>query len=58
MQIQILYLGANSVTKALPIENVIRVEGNVYNPGLVAYEKGHDNVYKQSFKPEAINQTA
>ena len=33
-------LGANSVIKALPIENVIRVEGNVYNPGLVAYKKG------------------
>ena len=40
MQIKILYLGSNSVIKALPIENVISVEGNVYNPGLVAYDRG------------------
>lgn len=33
-------LGANSVIKALPFENVINVEGNVYNPGLVAYDRG------------------
>ena len=33
-------LGANSVIKALPFENVISVEGNVYNPGLVAYNRG------------------
>tara|TARA_Y100000748_G_scaffold299746_1_gene297095 strand:+ start:38 stop:1951 length:1914 start_codon:yes stop_codon:yes gene_type:complete len=33
-------LGANSVIKALPFENVINVEGNVYNPGLVAYNRG------------------
>ncbi len=33
-------IGDNSVIKALPFENVIRVEGNVYNPGLVAYKKG------------------
>lgn len=33
-------LGANSVIKALPYENVISVEGNVYNPGLVAYDRG------------------
>ena len=35
-----IILGPNSVLKALPFENVVRVEGNVYNPGLVAYEKG------------------
>ena len=33
-------LGSNSVIKALPFENVIKVEGNVYNPGLVSYYKG------------------
>jgi protein involved in polysaccharide export with SLBB domain len=33
-------LGSNSVVVALPFENVIRVEGNVYNPGLVAFSKG------------------
>jgi len=33
-------LGSNSVVKALPFENVVRVEGNVYNPGLVAFYKG------------------
>ena len=33
-------LGPNSVIEALPYENVIRVEGNVYNPGLVAFSRG------------------
>ena len=33
-------LGSRSVIKALPFENVINVEGNVYNPGLVAYSRG------------------
>jgi len=33
-------LGSNSVIKALPFENVVSVEGNVYNPGLVAYDRG------------------
>ncbi len=33
-------LGANSVITALPFENVIGVEGNVYDPGLVAYNRG------------------
>jgi len=33
-------LGENSVVMALPFENVVRVEGNVYNPGLVAHTKG------------------
>ncbi|OUW96546.1 MAG: hypothetical protein CBD97_01455 [Pelagibacteraceae bacterium TMED237] len=33
-------LGSNSVIKALPFENVINVEGNVYSPGLVAYNRG------------------
>ena len=33
-------IGINSVIRALPIENVVRVEGNVYNPGLITYKKG------------------
>ena len=33
-------LGSNSVVRALPFENVVRVEGNVYNPGLVAFSRG------------------
>ena len=33
-------LGSNTVIKALPFENVVRVEGNVYDPGLVAFSKG------------------
>jgi len=33
-------LGANSVIKVMPFENVVRVEGNVYDPGLVAFSKG------------------
>ncbi len=33
-------LGANSVIQALPFENVVNVEGNVYNPGLIAFSKG------------------
>jgi protein involved in polysaccharide export with SLBB domain len=35
-----IILGANSILRALPFESVVRVEGNVYNPGLVAYENG------------------
>ena len=33
-------LSTNSVISVLPFENVVSVEGNVYNPGLVAYETG------------------
>tara|TARA_B100001175_G_C19499058_1_gene637011 strand:+ start:28 stop:1962 length:1935 start_codon:yes stop_codon:yes gene_type:complete len=33
-------IGINSVIIASPIENVVRVEGNVYNPGLITYKKG------------------
>lgn len=33
-------LDNNAVLRALPFENVVNVEGNVYNPGLVAYRKG------------------
>lgn len=33
-------IGVNSVLTVLPYENTVKVEGNVYNPGLVAYTKG------------------
>ena len=33
-------IGPNSIIKALPLENVIKVEGNVYDPGLVAFSRG------------------
>lgn len=32
-------LAPNTVITVLPMDNVIRVNGNVYNPGLVAYDK-------------------
>ena len=34
-------IGTNSVIIASPLENVVRVEGNVYNPGLVTFTKGY-----------------
>ena len=30
----------NTLIKALPVENVINVSGNVYNPGLISYSPG------------------
>ncbi len=30
----------NTIIKALPVENVINVLGNVYNPGLISFAKG------------------
>ena len=33
-------IGINSVIIVSPFENVVRVEGNVYNPGLITYQKG------------------
>ena len=33
-------LSQNSIIKILPYENVVSVEGNVYSPGLVAFEEG------------------
>ena len=30
----------NTLIKALPVENVINVSGNVYNPGLISYSQG------------------
>ena len=34
-------IGINSVIIASPLENVINIEGNVYNPGLITYSKGY-----------------
>jgi protein involved in polysaccharide export with SLBB domain len=34
-------IGINSVIIASPIENIVRVEGNVYNPGLISFTKGY-----------------
>lgn len=33
-------IGINSVISVTPFENVVRVEGNVYNPGLIAFKRG------------------
>ncbi len=33
-------IGVNSVIIAFPFENIVRVQGNVYNPGLLAYQDG------------------
>ena len=33
-------IGINSVITVSPLENIVRVEGNVYNPGLITYIKG------------------
>jgi protein involved in polysaccharide export with SLBB domain len=33
-------IGINSVIIASPFENVVRVEGNVYNPGLITFKSG------------------
>ena len=30
----------NATVTVLPLENVVNIEGNVYNPGLIAYKKG------------------
>ena len=55
-------LGANSVIKALPYENVISVEGNVYNPGLVAYDRGitmsQAIIQAGGYKPYSLKKSA
>lgn len=33
-------VGINSVITAMPVNNIVRVDGNVYNPGLITYKKG------------------
>jgi len=39
-------LSANSVVKVLPFESVIRVEGNVFSPGLIAINDNSVSMYK------------
>ena len=34
-------LSVNSIVTVLPVENVVKVEGNIYSPGLVAYTEGY-----------------
>ena len=34
-------IGINSVITVSPLENVVKVQGNVYNPGLITYKKGY-----------------
>ena len=55
-------LGNNSIIKAFPKENVVRVEGNVYNPGLVSYNRGL-TMYQAieqagGFKPNSMKKSA
>ncbi|MAQ72349.1 MAG: hypothetical protein CMG20_02130 [Candidatus Marinimicrobia bacterium] len=33
-------IGINSVIIAAPLENVVRIQGNVYNPGLITFKSG------------------
>jgi protein involved in polysaccharide export with SLBB domain len=35
-------IGINSIIIASPVENVVRVEGNVYNPGLISFNKKYN----------------
>ena len=55
-------IGSNSVIIASPFENVVRVEGNVYNPGLVAYSRGltmsQAIVQAGGYKPYSVKKRA
>ena len=55
-------LGSNSVVTALPFENVVSVEGNVYNPGLVAFERGLTMskaiIQAGGYKPHSMKRSA
>ena len=55
-------LGANSVINALPFENVVKVEGNVYNPGLVAFDKrltmSQAIIQAGGFKPNSLKRSS
>ena len=55
-------LGSNSVVTALPFENVVSVEGNVYNPGLVAFERGLTMskaiIQPGGYKPHSMKRSA
>ena len=55
-------LSQNTVINLIPFENVVNVEGNVYNPGLVAYKKGMtmSNAIIQAggYKPHSMKKRA
>ncbi len=38
-------ISKNSVVNVLPLENVVRVQGNVYNPGLISFQGGNLKSY-------------
>ncbi len=55
-------LTANSVIKVLPYENVVNVEGNVFNPGLVAFDRGMTMsqaiIQAGGYKPNSLKRRA
>ena len=55
-------LDPNTVITALPFENVVSVEGNVYNPGLVSYENGMNMskaiILAGGYKPYSLKKRA
>ena len=55
-------IGVNTVISALPYENVIKIEGNVYNPGLISYKKGYTIntavVKAGGYKPNSLRKLA
>ena len=55
-------IGVNTFISALPFENVINVEGNVYNPGLIAYKKGYTIntavIKAGGYKPNSLKKLA
>lgn len=55
-------LSRDSVINVIPVENVIRVEGNVYNPGLVAFERGitisKAIIQAGGYKPDTLKRKA
>ncbi len=38
-------ISKNSIVNILPLENVVRVQGNVYNPGLISFQGGNLKSY-------------
>ena len=55
-------LSQNSVINIIPFENVVSVEGNVYNPGLVAFENGMTMskaiIQAGGYKPYSLKKSA
>ena len=47
----------HSIVTALPFENVVSVEGNVFNPGLVALKRAYNSkVYQAGYKPYSMKE--